>query len=409
MRSNFFCLPVFALTALTLTNPGQAQPLAAGPNKDIHWVGTWGAAPQLTETRNLPPPPGLASNILRQVVHVSIGGQHLRVRFSNAFGNSPVTMSSTHIALSAGGSAIKPESDKALTFQGKPSVTIPAGESVLSDTFDFALAPLSDLTVTTHFEGTSDDVTGHPGSRTTSYLLAGDAVAAADMPTAAKTQHWYILTGIDVAAENSSAAVVTLGDSITDGRGSEPDQNNRWPDNLARRLNTNAPTAMLAVINEGIGGNAVLRGGLGPTALSRFDRDVLGQDSVHWLIILEGVNDIGGSNGTNSPVAHDLIAAFQKMIDRAHAKSIRVYGATITPFGGSFYDRPGHEAARQTVNGWIRTSGKFDAVIDFDAAVRDPTNTTNLLSAYDSGDHLHLNVAGYKTIDDAIDLKLFEN
>jgi lysophospholipase L1-like esterase len=166
---------------------------------------------------------------------------------------------------------------------------------------------------------------------------------------------------------------------------------------------------MLAVINEGIGGNAVLRGGLGPTALSRFDRDVLGQDSVHWLIILEGVNDIGGSNGTNSPVAHDLIAAFQKMIDRAHAKSIRVYGATITPFGGSFYDRPGHEAARQTVNGWIRTSGKFDAVIDFDAAVRDPTNTTNLLSAYDSGDHLHLNVAGYKTIDDAIDLKLFEN
>jgi lysophospholipase L1-like esterase len=408
MRSNLFCLPLFVLAALTMSNPGQAQPQPT-PDKDIRWVGTWGTSPQLTEPQNLPPSPGLTSNTLRQVVHVSIGGEKLRVRFSNAFGNGPVAIAAAHLARSASGGAIKTESDEALTFAGKPAVTIPPGEMILSDPLDFELRPLSDVAVTIHFHETASRVTGHPGSRATSYLQTGDSVSAGDLPAAAKTQHWYILTGIDVAAENSGAAIVALGDSITDGRGSEPDRNNRWPDDLANRLQANGGTRNIGVLNEGIGGNAVLRGGLGPTALSRLERDVLDQDSVRWLIVLEGVNDIGGSSGTNSPVAHNLIAAFQKIIDRAHAKNIRVYGATITPFGGSFYDKPGHLAARQQVNDWIRTGGKFDAVIDFDAAVRDPTNTTNLLSAYDSGDHLHLNVAGYKTIADAIDLKLFEN
>jgi lysophospholipase L1-like esterase len=348
----------------------------------------------------------LTSNTLRQVVHVSIGGQHLRVRFSNAFGNSPVTMNSTHVALSAGGSAIKPESDRALTFQGRPSVTVPAGETVLSDTFDFALAPLSDFTVTIHFESTSDDVTGHPGSRTTSYLLAGDTAAAADMSTAAKTQHWYILNDIDVEAGRSSAAIATLGDSITDGRGSGTDKNDRWPDNLARRLQADPKTASVAVLNEGIGGNAVLHGGLGPTALARFDRDVLSQSGVRWLIVLEGVNDIGGSQ--DASVATNLITAYEKMIAQAHAHHIRVYGGTITPFGGSSYDKPGHEDARVTVNNWIRTGGKFDAVIDFDAVMRDPQNPSRLLPAADSGDHLHPNEAGYKIMADAISLKLFK-
>jgi lysophospholipase L1-like esterase len=408
MHSQSRRLVVFALAALTAAHPGRAQPMAVAPDKDAHWVGTWGSAPQRTETKNLPPPPGLTSNTLRQVVHVSIGGKKLRVRFSNAFGNGPVTIAAAHLGLSASGSAIKAESDKALTFAGKPSVTIPPGEMLCSDPTDFDLRPLSDVAVTIHFQETPKGVTGHPGSRATSYLQAGDSVSAVDMPTAAKTQHWYILTGIDMEAENSSAAIVTLGDSITDGRGSETDGNNRWPDNLARRLNTNAPTAMLAIINEGIGGNAVLYGGLGPTALSRFERDVLDQNAVHWLIVLEGVNDIGGSHGTNLPVAQDLIAAYGKFIDQAHAQNIHVYGATITPFGGNSYYTMAHETARQTVNNWIRTSGKFDAVIDFDAVVRDPTNTMNLLSAYDSGDHLHLNVAGYKTMADAIDLKLFE-
>jgi len=393
-----------ALGAMTL---GMIQPIVGAADLDSRWVGTWGASPQLTEPRNLPPPPGLTSNTLRQIVQVSIGGEKLRLRFSNAFGTNPVTMNSVQLALSAGGSAIKTNSDLALTFQGKPSMTIPAGESVLSDTFDFDLTPLSDLAVTIGFGGTSGAVTGHPGSRSTSYLQSGDAVSAVDLPMAAQTQHWYILTGIDVETDKSSAAIVTLGDSITDGRGSGTDKNDRWPDELARRLQADKTLADIAVLNEGIGGNCVLRGGLGPTALSRFDRDVLSQSGVRWLIVLEGVNDIGGSRDPS--VATNLIAAYDKMIEQAHARNLRVYGATITPFGGSFYDNPGHETARETVNNWIRTSGKFDAVIDFDAAIRDPQNPTHLLPAADSSDHLHPNEAGYKIMAGAIDLKLFRN
>ena len=258
-------------------------------------------------------------------------------------------MNSVHLALSTGGSAIKTNSDKALTFQGKPSVTIPAGKSVVSDPFDFDLAPLSDLAVTIHFGGTSAAVTGHPGSRTTSYLQAGDCgLGAGPDRRRPKPSTGIFWTGIDVEAENSSAAIVTLGDSITDGRGSGTDKNDRWPDNLARRLQADNNTAGIAVLNEGIGGNCVLRGGLGPTALSRFDRDVLSQNGVRWMIVLEGVNDIGGSHSPNSAsVATNLIAAYEQIIDQAHARNIRVYGATITPFGGSFYDSPAHEAARK--------------------------------------------------------------
>jgi lysophospholipase L1-like esterase len=382
-----------------------AQRVVAAPNAGDHWVGTWGSSQQLTEPRNLPPLPGLTSNTLRQIVHVSIGGKHLRVRFSNVFGTNPVTMGSVHLALSDGRSAIKTNSDRRLMFQGKSSVTIPAGESVLSDNFDFELPPMSDLAVTIRCDGTSGYVTGHPGSRSTSYLQAGDAVSAGELSSAARMQHWYILSGIDVAAEPSSATIVALGDSITDGRGSGTDRNDRWPDNLARRLQSDRDTANIGVLNEGIGGNCVLRGGLGPTALSRFKRDVLSQSGVRWLIILEGVNDIGGNH--DSSVATNLIEAFGKMIELAHAHHIRVYGATILPFGKSFYDSPAHETARETVNNWMRTSGKFDAVIDFDAALRDPQNPSRLLTAVDSGDHLHPNERGYQMMGDAIDLKLF--
>ena len=405
MQSKRFTASIWTTLALGAMTLGMTQPIVVAADLDSRWVGTWGASPQLTEPRNLPPPPGLTSNTLRQVVQVSIGGKHLRMRFSNAFGTSPVTMNSVHLALSAGGSAIKTNSDLALMFQGKPSMTIPAGESVLSDTFDFDLTPLSDLAVTIDFGGTSATVTGHPGSRTTSYLQAGDWVLAPDLPKAAKTEHWYILTGIDVAANSSSAAIVTLGDSITDGRGSGTDRNDRWPDALARRLQADKTIADFAVLNEGIGGNCVLHGGLGPTALSRFDRDVLSQSGVHWLIVLEGVNDIGGSH--DASVATNLIAAYGKMIEQAHAHHIRVYGATILPFGGSFYDQPAHETAREAVNNWIRTGGKFDVVVDFDAAMRNPQNPTHLLPAADSGDHLHPNEAGYKIMADAIDLELF--
>ncbi|HWI58920.1 MAG TPA: SGNH/GDSL hydrolase family protein, partial [Bacillota bacterium] len=322
-------------------------------------------------------------------------------------GTNAVTMNSVHVALAAGaGSAgngnIDPATDKALTFGGAPSATIPAGETVLSDPVPYDLPGLTNLAVTVYFGNISGTtINGHPGSRTTSFIQPGNAVSAASLSAAAKTAHWYILTGIDVLAEASSQAIVILGDSITDGRGSTTDGNNRWPDNLAQRLRTHAPTAGVAVINMGIGGNGLF-GGLGPSAQARFDRDVLGQSSVRWLIVFEGVNDLGAGASAQS-----LTNAYAQFIDKAHARHLRAYGATITPFGGNSYYTPAHEAARQAVNTWIRTSGKFDAVIDFDAVVRNPVTLTNLLSAYDTGDGLHLNPAGYQAMANAIDLSLF--
>jgi lysophospholipase L1-like esterase len=226
------------------------------------------------------------------------------------------------------------------------------------------------------------------------------------MESAAKTDHWYILSGIDLRLDDSYACVVTFGNSITDGRGSTTNGNDRWPDNLARRLQAEPNTAKIGVLNQGIGGNAVVSGGLGPTAMKRFKHDVLEQNGVRWVIILGGVNDIGGSK--SEKIATDLIAAYERFINEAHAKGILVYGVPILPFGGSFYDSKDHEASRQRVNKWIRTSGKFDAVIDMDAAVRDPANLSKLLPAYDTGDHLHLNVAGYQKMAEAIDLNLFK-
>jgi lysophospholipase L1-like esterase len=370
------------------------------------WIGAWVSAQQLTEPRNLPPAPGLFNNTLRQVIHVSLGGGRLRVQFSNSHGSSPVTINAAHIAVSTGGGAIDPATDKALTFEGKPSVTIEARQEVYSDAVDFDVKPLNNLTVSIYFGRTAAKVTGHPGSRTTSYIQAGDAVTATNMDSAVKTDHWYILSGIDLWLDDSYACVVTLGDSITDGRGSTTNGNNRWPDNLARRLQAEPDTAKIGVLNQGIGGNAVVSGGLGPTALKRFEHDVIGQNGVQWVIILNGVNDIGYSR--SQKVADDLIAAYERFIDMAHAHDILVYGVPILPFGGSMYDKGDHEAVRQKVNEWIQTSGKFDTVIDMGAAVRDPANPTKLLPEYDSGDHLHLSPAGYQKMAEAVDLDLFK-
>lgn len=382
---------------------------AVAPETGRRWVGTWSAAPQLTEPHNLPPEPGLTGNTLRQVVRVSLGGDRVRARFSNEFGTSPVTLNAAHIAVSLGGSAIDPSTDRALTFDGKASVTIPAGSAVVSDPLPFALRPLSNVAITIHFGETSPAVTGHPGSRTTSYLQVGNAVSAAELPAAVQTERWYIISGLEVLAPGSSAAVAIVGNSITDGRGSGTNRQNRWPDELARRLQADPRTADIGVLNLGLGGNCVLRECIGPSALLRFDRDVLGQSGVRWLIIFEGVNDIGRAEGPEAvaAVARELIAAYQEMIDRAHARGIRVYGATILPFGGSFYDSPEREAARQEVNEWIRTSGRFDAVIDLDAALRDPANPSRLRPEADTGDHLHPNETGHRMLAEAVDLALF--
>jgi lysophospholipase L1-like esterase len=373
------------------------------------WVGTWSTAPQLVETGNNPPSPGLSNNTLRQIVHVSIGGDSLRMRFTNEFSNSPVTMKEVHIAVSIGSDTIDTTTDIPLYFNGMPEVTMEPGSAVTSDPFKFSLQPLSNVAITIYFGNTSPDVTGHPGSRTTSYLLTGNQVTRAEFSGAVTTDHWYVINTIDVLAPDSAYAIAILGNSITDGRGSGTNKQNRWPDELARRLQDNPHTRQVAVLNQGIGGNCVLRACLGPSARNRFERDVLNQSGIKWLIILEGINDIGGASGSegSAKVAQDLIAAFEEMIDSAHARGILVYGATLLPFGGSFYDTSDHQNAWQTVNDWIRNSGRFDAVIDLDKALRNPNDTLKLLPEADTGDHLHPNETGHRMMAEGVNLKLF--
>lgn len=395
---------LFTLLVMLLTTSTLARAQTAGVPEDAHWVGTWATAPQLVEPGNMPPPPGLADTTLRQVVHVSIGGQWVRVRFSNSYGPAPLKIVSAHIALPAGAGAIDPKTDTPLTFAGQSSVSIPPGALEVSDPVHFQVAPLSDIAITIHVADPEKEITGHPGARCTSYLVAGDHVSDPALPGATTTEHWYYINGIDVAVPKDAAAVAILGDSITDGRNSLENGNGRWPDNLARRLQAEKRTRAIGVLNQGIGGNRVLNDGLGPNALARLDRDIIAQSGVRWLVVFEGINDLG----TRSAGAPELIAAFQQIIARAHAHGIRVYGVTITPCGGSFYYGPNLEAQRQAINQWIRASGAFDGIIDFDAVARDPGDPTKLLASIDGGDHLHPSNDGYKILANSIDLRLFE-
>ena len=373
------------------------------------WVGTWATGPQLTETGNNPPsPPGLTNNTLRQIVFTSISGSQARLRLSNEFGSGPVTMNAVHVALATTGSSINMATDKAVTFSGAASVTIAQNQAVFSDPFDFAVPALGKVAITIAFGATPTGITGHPGSRTNSFIGTGNMVSAASISGAVMAEHWYYIVGLDVMAPAGTAALVTLGDSITDGRGSTTDMNNRWPDVFSRRLQASATTmGKVAVLNQGIGGNAVLTGGLGPTAQARFMRDVLQMRGVKWLIVFEGVNDLGGSSA-GATTAQQLITAYGSFVDMAHAMGIKAYGATITPLGMSYYNAD-RDAGRNMVNTWIRTSNKFDAVIDFDMAVRDPADASKMLGTYDSGDGLHPSVAGHQKLADTVDLALFAN
>jgi lysophospholipase L1-like esterase len=397
-----------SLLLVTLASSG----FAGADGSATVWVGTWATSPfpEPAAKEQLP----LAGATLRQIVHVSLGGNRLRLRLSNAFGTTPLALDGAHLALAGPAGAIEPATDRPLRFNGQTSVSIPPGAVMLSDPLDFELPPLADVAVSLHLQKVPATLTAHPGSRTTSYLQAGDAVAAAALPEARKVVCWYFINGLDVLAAPPAAAVVALGDSITDGRGSTTDHNDRWTDALARRLQAGLGTARVGVLNQGIGGNRLLRDGLGPNMLARFDRDVLVQTRARWVIVQAGINDIGtriGARKQGEPFASpaDIIAAYEQLIDRAHTQGLQIVGTTITPYAGAdFYWTADGEADRQTVNAWIRTSGHFDAVVDFDAALRDPHDPSRLAAAFDSGDHLHPSPAGFVEMARVVDLGLFD-
>jgi lysophospholipase L1-like esterase len=383
------------------------------------WVGSWAASQQVPEPQNALPSDDLRDVTVRQIMHLSVGGSTLRVHVSNVFGTEPLRFTSVHIArpLSTSSPQIDPASDRALTFSGKADVIVPAGAEYISDALDYTVAPLSNLAVTFHLDAPTSGETGHPGSRATSYYVHGDLTSAADLANAKRVDHWYQVSAIDVRGASNSAAVVAFGDSITDGHGATTNGNDRWTDVLAERLQATAATRGISVLNHGIGGNHLLTDGLGPNALARFDHDVLAQTDVRYVIVLEGVNDLGGltreveaAPAAHAALLHRILGAYEQIIVRSHAHGIRAYGVTILPFVGSDYYHPpaATEADRQTINEWIRAAGHFDAVIDFDKVTRDPQHLERLLPAYDCGDHLHPNPAGYRAMGEAVPLPLFE-
>lgn len=410
----------FALELLAIFLLAVATYDSDGLEVKKHWVGSWAASQQLVEPANSLSPANIRDATIRQIVHLSLGGREIRLWLSNRFGTTDLHLTSVHVAraVAPDSGKITPGSDAALTFSASQAVTIPPGADYVSDPISFPVAPLSDLAITFHTQGPPDEQTGHPGSRATSYFVHGDLVSAIDLSTegsAAKTiEHWYYIAGVDVAAPTNAAAVVVLGDSITDGHGVTTNGNDRWTDVLASRMAKSKRG--LAVLNEGIGGNHLLTDGLGPNALSRFDHDVIAQPGVRYLIVLEGINDIGllARKGDASGAEHEtlirrLIGAYEQFVTLAHGHGIKVIGATLMPFVGSSYYHPGpaNEADRQAVNKWIRTPGHFDAIIDFDKITRDPEHPERLLAGFDSGDHLHPSVAGYAAMGDAVPLSLF--
>lgn len=354
------------------------------------WVGTWATAVEPTTLKDMPAF-SLAGRSIRQIVHVSLGGSELRLQLSNVYSSVPVEIKSVFVADAKEGSEIDVRTARYLKFNGKQKLVIKAGEAVFSDVFNYPLKPLQRLAITVCYgDSVPECGTSHRGSRTTSYIYNGTAKPKTRFVGTEDVEHWYNIAALDVKVE--APVVACLGNSITDGRGTTTNAQNRWTDFLAEGLD-----GKMGVLNLGIGGNCVLRNGLSDPAVKRFDRDILGQRGVKALIVFEGVNDIGGSKGNAEQVAQELINAYGEFIDKAHQKGIKVFLGTITPFGKSFYDSRFHEAARLVVNDWIRVTEKADGVIDFDALVRDPQHPTQLLEEY-SDDWLHLNPKGYEAM-----------
>ncbi|MGA8025775.1 MAG: SGNH/GDSL hydrolase family protein [Bryobacteraceae bacterium] len=394
-----------------------ATALTSRPEHALSWIGSWACSQQIPEPGNALPADELRNATLRQIIHLSAGGSAIRIHLSNAFGLAPLHLASVHVAqpFSNASGKIDTATDKVVSFAGRDDVIIPPGAEFISDPLQYAASPGTDLTISIHYDNAPQPETGHPGSRATSYLSQGDLVSSADLPRAKQVDHWFQISAVDVLRRDDGFSLVTLGDSITDGHGSTTNGNDRWPDVLARRLQHEGLPGV-GVLNQGIGGNHLLTDGLGPNALARFDRDVLAQTGVRYVIVLEGVNDLGGLARTEeaSPAKHAelvrrIIGAYEQIVARAHAHNLRVIGGAILPYAGSDYYHPdsASEADRQAVNAWIRNSGSFDAVIDFDRVARDPAHLERLLPAFDSGDHLHPSPAGYAAMANAVPLSMF--
>jgi lysophospholipase L1-like esterase len=396
-----------------------------------HWVGSWAAA---AVARPLPievptgegPPRGysdlnIVNQTLRQIANISLGGERFRVVLTNAFGTEPLEIGAAHVALRDEGAVLISESGGALTFGGSPTTSIPPGAVVVSDPVSMTVPSLADLAIDLYIPGDTgammSPLTILAASWQTNYVSpTGDHTGVTEMPVEAETTYtrrdgtltstWFFLARVEVEAPTSVGAVVTFGDSITNGSRSTIDTNNRWPDHLARRLVENG--LEMGVLNVGIGGNRVLSDGSSPSALARFDRDVLAQTGATHVIVMDGINDIGSARENPSPTADDIIAGHMQLIVRAHARDLTIYGATLTPFEGANYWTPEGEEKRQAINEWIRTSGAYDGVIDFEEVMRDPNQPTKSRPEFDPGDHLHPNDAGYEAMANSIDLALLK-
>ena len=410
MRRRRFSWPVVAalLAALFHASPSIAR---------HQWVGSWASAQMLVDPKDALP--ASATDItLRQLIRTSIGGSRIRLKVSNAFGRTPLTIASVNIARAAspGSSRIVAATDRPVTFAGARTITIPEGAEYVSDPLDFMVAGLTTLAISMHITDLPKLETGHPGSRATSYFVRGDQRSAPELSGAATTDHWYFVTGLDVDPGRPAKAIAVLGDSITDGHGVASNTDTRWPDYLAARLQASPATRAVGVLNLGIGGNRVLEDGLGPNAIARFDRDVLARSGVRYLVILEGVNDLGvlTRDAPTSPAAHRalvqrMLSAYAQIVARAHDRGIKVIAGTIMPYGASGYYHPtaANEIDRAAINAWLRAPGHADAVIDFDAIMRDPKHPERLRKDLDSGDGLHPSAAGYRLMGYSVPLSLF--
>jgi lysophospholipase L1-like esterase len=378
------------------------------------WIATW--APSMSAARQRPGDtvdrtPTLANRTLREIVHVSVGGARTRIHVSNLYGGLALVIGGVHVALRTSGDSIDRTTDRTVTFNGRSSVVIRAGANLVSDAVALSIPNFADVAISLFIPDTARLTTTHALAQQTNYVSApGDFTGAPGFVADTTLRNWPFIAGVDVVNPAVTGVIVAFGNSITDGVGSSRDSNSRWPDVLARRLLASREP-LKAVVNAGISGNRVLSPGAGESALARFDRDVLMQPGATHVIVLEGINDInGGTNATNprdEVTIEELIAGHQQLIDRAHERGLMILGATLTPEGGLRGASPARDAKRVALNSWIRTSGAYDGVIDFDKVTRDPADTTRFLPAYDSGDHLHPSDAGYAAMANAIDLALF--